>query len=211
MPIAAFLTTNGTTPTKIMCVGDSITLGQDATSSWLPKNGFRYRLWYFLRRAGVAAEMVGPFSNGGAYAAWNANHAGIGGTTLVTMDSNIAAWIAAHTPDVVLILGGINDLVTQTEAATIARLETLIDTIQATPTSPAILVSTTTVHSSYISKSNTYNGLLPAACAGKSVAFVDAASDVSAALGMLSDTVHPRARGYERMAPRLATAIQALL
>jgi lysophospholipase L1-like esterase len=211
MTIATFLTSNGTTPNKIMCIGDSITLGTDATSTWLPKDGFRYRLWYYLRRAGVPAQMVGPYSDGGTYAAWDANHAGIGGTTLVTMNGNAAAWIATHTPDVVLILGGINDLVTQTAAATITRLETLIDTIQATPTNPLIIVSTTTIHSTYITKSNDYNALLPAACTGKSVAFVDSASDISAANYMLSDTVHPSARGYEKMAPRLATGIQTLL
>jgi lysophospholipase L1-like esterase len=194
-----------------MCLGDSITLGIDATASWPAKNGFRYRLWYFLRKAGVPAQMVGPFSDGGTYAAWNANHAGIGGTTLATMNTNVAAWIATHTPDVVLILGGINDLVTQTVATTGTRLETLIDTIQATPTNPLIIVSTTTIHTTYLTKSNDYNALIPGICTAKSVAFVDSASDISAANKQLSDAVHPSARGYEKMAPRLATAIQTLL
>lgn len=212
MPIADFLTSEGSNPLKIMCLGDSITLGTDATSTWLPKNGYRYRLWYHLRRAGQAVTMVGPFADGGTYAAWSSAHAGIGGTTLTTMNSNVAGWIAAHEPDVVLLIGGINDIALGASPATaITRLETLIDTIQATPTAPDIIVSTTTLHSSYLTDSVTYNGLLSAACAGKAVRFVDAAGDISAANSMLSDAVHPRPRGYERIAARMATAVLGLL
>jgi len=207
MPIPDFLLTNGTSPTRVMCLGDSITEGYDLTSTVLPKtDAWRYRFWYRVRRAGLAVQMVGPYDSGSSYAAWTGHHAGVGGTTLATMNSNVAAWIASHTPDVIILIGGVNDLVSVNVATTKGRLETLLDTINATPTSPHVIVSTTPINSSDSADCIAYNAEISGVASAKGATFVDAGSQIVAGSGLIADNVHPNPRGNEAMATSLSAA-----
>lgn len=208
MPIPDFLTTNGASPTRVMCLGDSITEGYDlATYFGLPKtDAWRYRFWYRVRRAGLAVQMVGPHDSGSSYAAWSGQHAGLGGTTLAVMNSSVAAWIASHTPDVIILIGGVNDLVSVDVATTVARLETLLDTIAGTPTAPHVILSTTPINSSDSADCVAYNAAIPAVATAKGATFVDAGSQIVAGSGLIADNVHPNPRGNEAMATSLAAA-----
>lgn len=212
MAIASFLTTSGGSPLKLMCVGDSITTGVDASVYYGPEDGFRYRLWYKLRALGNAVEMVGPNTDGGVYAAWNSNHAGVSGTTLAVIDTAVAAWISTYDPDIIVLLGGVNDLVTQTVATTKARLESVLDTINgAKGVGCEVFVSSITINSSDATDCANFNAEIPGVCTAKSVQYVDAGSSLTSASGLLSDNVHPNSKGYETMAATLATAIDGVL
>lgn len=210
MGIANFLKSNGGNTLDIMCLGDSITVGYSPRVHYGPKNGYRYRLWYHLRRADMACKMVGPFNDGGTYAAWSSAHAGINGTSLMAMIGNAPAWIAAHKPDLVVLLGGVNDLPFVNVATTAARLETLIQTIQATPQGPAILVSTITIDSVRPDDCAAFNALIPGICLTHGVNYVDAGAQCDHDSGLLIDNVHPNSIGFELIAETLATAILSL-
>jgi lysophospholipase L1-like esterase len=122
------------------------------------------------------------------------------------MNTNVASWIATHTPDVIVLIGGVNDLTTESVATTKARLETLLDTIAATPTAPHVILSTTPINTSDSADCIAYNAEIPGVATAKGATFVDAGSQIVAGSGLIADNVHPNPRGYEALAASLAAA-----
>jgi hypothetical protein len=111
------------TPVKLMIVGDSISQGSAGDFTW------RYRLWKHLSPRVPGVDFVGPrtdlFDNvanvqgSQAYAdpSFDRDHDAIWGRTLSAAADTIQNEATAYTPDVMLVLLGINDLVFLTSPA----------------------------------------------------------------------------------------------
>jgi len=137
--------TTGSTPLRIMCLGDSITVGYTDNPNWnVPfKFGYRSGLYTRLTNAGYNFKLVGdstePWTGvsgdptrGGTYtpaldlrAFGQDGHRGYGGKDIVYINSAVANYIAADTPDVILLLIGINGI----DSGSPAALNTLVNTI----------------------------------------------------------------------------------
>jgi lysophospholipase L1-like esterase len=108
---------------RVMIVGDSISQGSAGDFTW------RYRLWKHLAPRVSGLDFVGPrtdlFDNvanlqgSQAYVdpAFDQDHNAIWGRTLAAAADTIEDQTAAYTPDVMLVLLGINDLVFLTSPA----------------------------------------------------------------------------------------------
>ncbi len=106
-----------TTPTKIMIVGSSTSHGSAGDYTW------RYRLWKHFEGASVPVDFVGPsndlYNGSNAYADPNfdRDHASQWGKFVGTFGffppgakDTIAGDVAAHQPDYVILMLGLNDL-----------------------------------------------------------------------------------------------------
>jgi len=128
-------------PLRIMCLGDSITVGYTDNSIWNEpfKFGYRSRLYTLLKDAGYDFRFVGdsphPWnkasgdpSHGGTYKPefdlrdlGQDKHQGGRGTHIPTLKG----WLAKDDPDLVLLLIGINGMSTNSPA----RVRSLVETI----------------------------------------------------------------------------------
>ncbi|MFI6318956.1 GDSL-type esterase/lipase family protein [Nonomuraea sp. NPDC050556] len=103
---------------NIMVVGDSISHGSSGDWTW------RYRLWRHLRDHGVDLDLVGPKNDvdditteecGDGHTAYadpefDTDHDAQWGRPYLVEKEEIEAKVAAHRPDYLLVLLGINDL-----------------------------------------------------------------------------------------------------
>jgi lysophospholipase L1-like esterase len=128
-------------PLRIMCLGDSITVGYTDNSAWnVPfKFGYRSGLYRLLKDAGYNFQFVGdspqPWNNssgdpthGGTYKPefdlrdlGQDNHQGGGGAPI----SALKEWVTKDNPDLILLLIGINGI----SANSPARIHSLVETI----------------------------------------------------------------------------------
>ncbi|MEU4421712.1 GDSL-type esterase/lipase family protein [Actinoplanes sp. NPDC024001] len=119
---------------KVMIVGDSISHGSSGDWTW------RYRLWKHLQPRVTGLDFVGPrndlfdnvagTSGSQAYAdgSFDRDHNALWGNTLSAAGDTIQGRTAAGTPDVMLVLLGINDLTFLTSPeGTEASLRRFID------------------------------------------------------------------------------------
>ncbi len=117
-------------PLRIMPLGDSITAGYTDNPTWnVPfEFGYRSRLCTLLTNAGYDFVFVGgslePFNNaygdptqGGTVSPvldlrplGQNGHRGYGGVSINTTNSNVASYLTADTPDVILLMIGINGI-----------------------------------------------------------------------------------------------------
>jgi len=100
-------TTAVAAPVRIMPLGDSITAG---TGCW------RAKLWHQLQEAGhTDIDFVGGVSDGGGCNpgySYDFDHEGHGGysATGIAANNQLPPWLAANTPDIVLMHLGTNDM-----------------------------------------------------------------------------------------------------
>ncbi len=200
-----------TTPVKIMPLGDSITLGQQA-NGWAGKGGYRYPLWQKAAAAGWNTGSVGTMDdrnlNIPPLDANHARHEGHSGWRIEQIDASVTSWLNTHQPDVVLVMIGTNDVSQQFNlSGAPARLGHLIDTITAVRPSAYVFVASITRVSSgtYESWTQSYNSAIPGlvsqrAAAGKKVSFVNMHDDSQMTTADLADGVHPNDSGYAKMA-----------
>ena len=136
-------------PLRIMCMGDSITVGYTDNPTWSDtpetnfKFGYRSGLYTRLSNAGYSFQFVGastePWTGisgdptrGGTYTPaldlrdFNQDgHRGYGGQTASFLNSNILDWLASDDPDIILLKIGTNS---QDQSG----LDTLVNTITTT-------------------------------------------------------------------------------
>lgn len=144
-------------PVKIMPVGDSITAGYTSNPKWkVPFNfGYRSRLYTLLTKAGYEFQFVGesqePFNNkfgdpthGGTVAPAldlrplrQDGHRGYGGASIDFLKGQIAKFIAADKPDIILLMIGINGIRPDSPA----QLDALVDTIYKTKPDVKLIVA----------------------------------------------------------------------
>lgn len=197
---------------SVLALGDSITLGVgdnnvDTTTTSL--GGYRGRL---LELAGddEAWWFVGPTQSG---VIDNNRCSAVGGSKV---DAHLAQWndaiAAGWRPQIVLYMGGRNDLSAPDSQATIdARWVALFNAISAYPTVEHIIVSTIVPESTNGAATTTANASLASICAGyPKITLVDGYAALDYATD-LADAVHPNSSGYWKLAQVYYDALAPLL
>jgi lysophospholipase L1-like esterase len=91
-------------PIRIMPLGDSITFGMGSTTG----SGYRAELWRRLvEQSGYGVDLVGSARTGTLP---DIDHEGHSGWTIAQLSDSVDGWLAAATPDVVLLHIGTNDV-----------------------------------------------------------------------------------------------------
>lgn len=225
-----------TEPFRIMPVGDSITVGYTnlAGQSEVPFTyGYRSGLYTQLTDAGYSFQYVGgstehptPSSDCVNLAALNQDyHNGYGGQGISYIASNIASWMQADNPDVILLMIGINDIAPSATGNPISaesRLNSLVRTVvNAKPSAHLIVAQTIPYATGYTDSIVQYNNFIKNTLVpyysgqGKLVTTVDQYSpfltDGTIDSTLYSNAInHPSPEGYDRMAQTWFDGIQSL-
>lgn len=227
-------------PLRIMCVGDSITAGYTDNPSWTVPFQFGYRsgLYQRLTSAGFVFQFVG-----GSAEPWNGvfgtpantpvpdlrsvnqdRHRGYGGQGTGHVMNNIAAWLSADNPDIVLLMIGINDLGLHQLTSAKNNLNNIVDTIVSQKPAASVVVAQITpgANNGYVLQEfidyNTYirEDLVPSfQQQGKRVTTVDQYANFPLKNGQVDPSLfanainHPTAAAYDRMAQTWLAGIQS--
>ena len=235
--------TSASTPLRIMCLGDSITAGYTDNPTWNVPFMFGYRSGLFTRLTnadynfklvGASAEpwngaFPGDPTHGGTYtpaldlrAFGQDGHRGYGGVSIGTVNSNVSGYIAADTPNVILLLIGINGI----GSGSPATLNTLVNTIVTAAPNAHLIVAQITPLASFNQDLYNYNlyirnTLVPTyAASGHKVTTVNLYSlfltnpnDYASAItpNVLANGInHPDNAHYDLMAQEWFNGIEAL-
>ncbi len=225
-----------TEPFRIMPIGDSITVGYTnlAGQPEVPFTyGYRAGLYTQLTDAGYSFQYVGgstehptPSSDCVNLAALNQDyHNGYGGQGISYIASNIASWMQADNPDVILLMIGINDIApgaTGNPISAESRLNSLVRTVvNAKPSAHLIVAQTIPYATGYTDSIVQYNNFIKNTLVpyysgqGKLVTTVDQYSPFLTN-GTIDSTLysnainHPSPEGYDRMAQTWFEGIQSL-
>ncbi|MCI0514270.1 GDSL-type esterase/lipase family protein [candidate division KSB1 bacterium] len=123
---------------RIMPLGNSLTAGlTDAGSN--PAGGYRDDLATMLTAEGVDFNFVGSQTDGSGF---DADHEGHPGWQTDQINAQVSTWLTNNSPDIVLFMGGTNDI-KQNRAVNliIADIEQIVDKIHAYNANTRILVS----------------------------------------------------------------------
>jgi lysophospholipase L1-like esterase len=203
-----------TTPTEnasiLLAIGDSKTddVGGDGSA-------FRGEMINALAARGIEVACVGRYVDSGAPTAFEpwARHSGLGGIDLAAMAGYAAVDVALFDPDVVVLEGGTNDIVSGgfTAAQTRDRMGLLIDAVLlAKPGVPIVVMTDPIINNGFTATQAAYNALLPALVALYPTAVLtDPASLMR--LEHLSDTLHPNLKGYRLVGAAVAAAVASVL
>jgi lysophospholipase L1-like esterase len=183
----------------VMPLGDSITLGTPDP----PAGGYRTFLWEYFQEYGRVINFVGTLQNGPPELG-NTHHNGFSGANIATIQAIIIGLLAADpNPDAILLHIGTNDLGTGFAAA-LVQLGTLLDTIIANTAATQIFLAQI-VPQAGADDTNfviPYNAGIPSVIAGTTapgrITLVDIYDAVNYATD-IADTLHPNARGYQKM------------
>ena len=128
-----------TTPTKLMCVGSSITDSRKIITgfpAFADLATYRYFLWHQLKKHGYVMDFVGsrttiPAATRIHYDFFETKHEGKWDDTAADIAARIKSAVISKLPDAVLLHTGTVDLATKTVATTIADIQLVISEIQA--------------------------------------------------------------------------------
>jgi VCBS repeat-containing protein len=204
-------------PVRIMPLGDSITQG--CCSGTTVQGGYRNKLYQLLTSAGYNVDYVGTQADTANPAIPDWDHQGMGGYRIDQIRSGLAGWLnAIDDPDVVLLLIGVNDFWQGYDLANVqTRMSNLIADIATSRPYARIIVSNLplrTDNASLEALQATFNDALPAMVSaqvalGRHVSLVDMHSAWVPA--DLSDGVHPKLSGYDKMAAAWLPAITRVI
>ena len=235
-------------PYRIMVVGDSISVGYTDLPKWtVPYEfGFRAGLYTRLTNSGMAVQFVGgskePWNGGSAgkygvptnspkldLRAIGQDHCeGYGGKKTGFIREHIAGWLAQDSPDIILLMVGINDIHRNNTNEPVAAEENLSNivatVVQLAPKAHLIVAQITPYSSRYrspaIEKYNAYirDVLVPKfMSAGSRVTTVNQYANLLVpGTTNIDDSLyanginHPNAAGYDRMAEPWFKGIHAL-
>lgn len=213
----------GFEPIKIMPLGDSITLGVEASKEDIQgEGGYRDKLANKFQETGINVDFVGYLSDGPD--GFDSDHNGYGGKTIDWLASNnwssknghpegLKGSLAEEQPDIILAMAGTNDSNNDTVDKMIEDLDNLIDKITRLSPDTQLFVSTIppiradVQSAARAQRAEDYNDAIPGvvdswASQGKNVSFVDMTSlttdDIS--LPEVDNGLHPNDAGYEKIA-----------
>lgn len=194
---------------KIMCAGDSITVGFMAENG-----GWRKKLFTDLVAAGIICQAVGNFTNGSTGMVDNTNHRGNSGDQAKISKSTIGADVTSYKPNVIIYGWGVNDIGTALSSAAtyLDDLDACIDACQAVGFATHIvqtMVQPTSGHTYYaqIAVFITAAADLPARVAAQGASLCDIGAPET------SDGLHPSdgATGYDAMATAIYNSVLAVI
>ncbi|WP_027344382.1 cellulose binding domain-containing protein [Hamadaea tsunoensis] len=212
---AAAGTSLAAAPVRIMPLGDSIT---GSPGCW------RALLWNRLQSSGYTnIDFVGTLPPQGCGVAYDGDNEGHGGylATNIANQNLLPAWLAATTPDIVVMHLGTNDVWSSIAPATIlTAFSTLVDQMRASNPAMKILVAQILpMNPSSCAECGqrviNFNAAIPAWAASKSTAqspitVVDQWTGFNTATDT-GDGVHPNASGDQKMSDRWYPPLSALL
>jgi lysophospholipase L1-like esterase len=194
---------------RIMPLGDSITHGDRVPG------GYRIGLWQRLAAARYRNDFVGSQFNGPG-SLWDHDHQGHPGWRIDQIDANVVGWLRTYQPRSVLLHIGTNDVVQNSNlAGAPGRLSALVDKITATAPNADVFVATIIPlgWTSGDAAVRSFNSTIPAMVQskvrnGKRVHLVNMYGALTAS--DLSDSVHPTAGGYDKMAAVWYNALRSV-
>lgn len=187
-------------------------LGASITDGFTTPGGYRTGLWRRFVNGGYAADFVGSLSNGPA-SLGDHDHEGHSGWRMDQIDANVARWLQATNPHVVLLHVGTNDMTQKYDLANApARLSGLIDKIQLNAPGVELFVAQIVPSGDPANEARirAFNAAIPGIVAGKGprVHLVDMHSVVR--VSDLADGTHPTAAGYDKMAAAWYSALRSV-
>lgn len=194
---------------KILPLGDSITWGyQEQTSI----GGYRGPLYSLLTNKGWTVDFMGPGSAGPATLP-DKDHAGYDGAKIFGIDSNIDPLIESYSPNLVLLMAGMNDVLQADDMANApTRLQTLWNKFIAQVPGVRIFVGSVTpvdgVNHGLTPTIVTFNNAvsnLVLSLGSAQVTFIDIHSSITT--NDISDDIHPVASAYTNIANKWAATI----
>jgi lysophospholipase L1-like esterase len=192
---------------KIMPLGDSITWGVGSSTT----SSYRADLWrQLVTGAGLAIDFVGSGQSGALPDTDNEGHSG---WRIEQLTASIDGWLAATTPDVVLLHIGTNDMNQNFDVANApARLGQLLDRIRADVPSAIVVVAAIvpSTDATVNGRVNTFNAAVPGVVAAHANARF---ADLNTTIGNadMADALHPNDGGYAKMAGLWYAALQGVL
>lgn len=195
---------------RIMPLGDSITEGIDARSS------YRYWLGRGLRQEGVAFDFVGSL-RGARRGRWpkgvDGDHEGHWGWRADQVAERLDGWLAAAKPDVVLLHLGHNDLSSEAPARVAREVAELTARIRSSASEPEVLVARVIPEASWAGLIERFNEVLATelgAADDPGVYLVDLATGFDPRR-QTADGLHPNEDGARWMAERWLRALLDVL
>lgn len=197
--------------TKIMLMGDSITLGSTIA-------GFRQDLYRILRSRRSNFRFIGTQQDGhpGFFVLGDWHHEGHSGFRIEQLDVS-SYFASAGIPDVLMLMIGTNNVSNgQAGSTCLSFLGTLLDTIKSLAPNCKVFVSSippwVAPAASFAAKEierEAYNAGISALCSARGVNFsyIDGTAGVGGA-HMGNDGIHPAKAGYEIIARNYADALE---
>lgn len=186
---------------RVMPLGNSITEG------YTIPGGYRLKLWQNLENDGLdcGVDLVGTLNNNSVAGLDDPDHEGHSGWTTGQILAGIDSYLAAATPDVVMMHLGTNDIAQDTAAEAPANLRGLIDHICAALPADGRLYVAKIIPMGGVGNPDSlaYNDMIVAAVTEKQneglpVYLVDAAAIWSNDL-YSGDWTHPNQQGYDAL------------
>jgi lysophospholipase L1-like esterase len=200
---------------NVMPAGDSITHGLDTTRFADPLDplivGYRGNLYGYARSAGMDFNYIGSQSSGDGTLP-NHSHEGNNGFTNAQIQARLATSIPTYKPNIILLMGGTNDISRGDSGATVAdAMKTLLESIYTADKSIVTLVAPIPPFSSagdYNTRRGDYNALLPGVIQTRQMAGQFVRLAPMGTVSVVGD--HPDPAGYVTIAQGWWAALQEL-
>lgn len=184
-------------PIRVMPLGDSLTYGYPTVG------GYRIRLAQLTAEAGMSVDFVGTLQHGPPELA-DKDHEGHGGLRIDELTPQVAAWVDAGQPDIVLLHVGTNDVAQeyQMEQAP-SRLQALVEIVCQRRPGVRLVVASIGARDNPWTVLTDYNAGIQGVVAtvrkgGCNAQFLDMNKVMR--MADLPDDAHPNETGYRKMA-----------
>ncbi|MEL7449136.1 MAG: chitobiase/beta-hexosaminidase C-terminal domain-containing protein [Pseudomonadota bacterium] len=188
--------------TRIMAVGDSITLGRDSFSQPPPgtRTSYRRDLFFSLVEAGYNVDFVGNMDDGqNAIPAFDSQHEGHGGETDNFVANNIFNWLVSNPADYILLHIGTNGL-----TASADDIDDILDEVDRFDPNIHVVVAKIINQRNFNPTVSAFNANIDALVTtrignGDLLSVVDMENTLSYPDDLV-DNLHPTATGFSKMA-----------
>lgn len=209
--------------TRIMPLGDSLTVGAGQITDNNYRVSYRQSLWLNLAGGGYSVDFVGSQTSGlSAIPDFDASHEGHGGYTASQVAGNVYSWLQGNPADIVLLHIGTNDIGNGTGIdvpTLIGRIENILNAIDDFESDYSTEITVVLaqiidqkIHSTLTSEFNwaLKDFAVNRQIAGDRIILVDMEHALVYPDDMY-DTYHPTSAGYDKMADMWLNELEVLL